>query len=330
MAKMADTAVEAVDRLHNMNGLRPLLDKIDALESEGDAIYRKSLGRLFSGELEALEVIKWKDIIESGRGCHRPAGGRGRLHRLHPREARLTRPMTMGAVLTIVVALIFDFTNGFHDSANSIATVVCTRVLSPRYAVLWAAAFNFIAFLIFKTAVASTIAKGVVTQDILTVGRDLRRPGRRDRLEPHHLLPGLAHVVVARVGGRHRRRRHRPGRRPRAARRRAAQDRRVHRAGAAHRPGAGPHHHDGHPVDVLQGEEAGSAQPGLPARPAAVGRGVLSSATAATTPRRRWASSSPCSSPRGRWPGTATSRCGSCSRPTPPSAWARSWAAGAS
>jgi PiT family inorganic phosphate transporter len=78
--------------------------------------------------------------------------------------------MTTGAVLTILFALVFDFTNGFHDSANSIATVVSTRVLSPRYAVVWAATFNFIAFLIFKTAVASTIAKGVVTQNVLTIG----------------------------------------------------------------------------------------------------------------------------------------------------------------
>lgn len=78
--------------------------------------------------------------------------------------------MTIGAVLVIVLALGFDYTNGFHDAANSIATVVSTRVLSPRYAVLWAATFNFIAFLIFKTAVASTIAKDVVDQDVLTIG----------------------------------------------------------------------------------------------------------------------------------------------------------------
>jgi PiT family inorganic phosphate transporter len=70
----------------------------------------------------------------------------------------------------IAIALAFDFTNGFHDAANSIATIVATRVLTPRLAVLWAATFNFIAFLIFKTAVASTIAKGVVTQDVLSIG----------------------------------------------------------------------------------------------------------------------------------------------------------------
>ena len=65
MLEMVDTAVEAVDRLHNMSGLRPLLEKIDAAESRGDAIYRKSLARLFSGEFEALDVVKWKDIIGS-------------------------------------------------------------------------------------------------------------------------------------------------------------------------------------------------------------------------------------------------------------------------
>jgi inorganic phosphate transporter, PiT family len=60
--------------------------------------------------------------------------------------------------VTIAVALLFDIINGFHDAANSIATIVSTRVLSPRYAVLWAAAFNFIALFIFHTGVAKTIS----------------------------------------------------------------------------------------------------------------------------------------------------------------------------
>jgi PiT family inorganic phosphate transporter len=66
----------------------------------------------------------------------------------------------VGAI--IVVALIFDFVNGFHDAANSIATVVSTRVLSPRYAVMWAAFFNFVAFLFFGLHVANTIGKGII------------------------------------------------------------------------------------------------------------------------------------------------------------------------
>jgi len=70
--------------------------------------------------------------------------------------------ISLFAVFVIAVALLFDFTNGMHDAANSISTVVSTRVLSPRQAVLWAAFFNFVAFLIFGTTVASTIGKGMV------------------------------------------------------------------------------------------------------------------------------------------------------------------------
>lgn len=70
----------------------------------------------------------------------------------------------------IAFAFAFDFVNGFHDAANSIATVVATRVLKPFQAVLWAAFFNFIAFAVFGTKVAATIAKGVVHPDILSIG----------------------------------------------------------------------------------------------------------------------------------------------------------------
>ena len=70
---------------------------------------------------------------------------------------------TVAFVLAIVlVAFVFDFVNGFHDSANSIATVVSTRVLSPRLAVLWAAFFNFVAAFGFGTAVAKTMGKGLI------------------------------------------------------------------------------------------------------------------------------------------------------------------------
>jgi len=62
----------------------------------------------------------------------------------------------------VAAALLFDFINGFHDAANSIATLVSTRVLTPSVAVIWAAAFNFLAFVIFEPAVAATIGKGIV------------------------------------------------------------------------------------------------------------------------------------------------------------------------
>jgi PiT family inorganic phosphate transporter len=70
-------------------------------------------------------------------------------------------------IFIIIIALVFDFTNGMHDAANSISTVVSTGVLTPRQAVLWAAFFNFIAFLIFGTTVAKTIGNGMI--DIETV-----------------------------------------------------------------------------------------------------------------------------------------------------------------
>ncbi len=70
-------------------------------------------------------------------------------------------------VVLVALALAFDFMNGFHDAANSIATIVSTRVLRPHYAVAWAAFFNFIAFLFFGLHVANTIGKGVVDAGIV-------------------------------------------------------------------------------------------------------------------------------------------------------------------
>jgi PiT family inorganic phosphate transporter len=71
-------------------------------------------------------------------------------------------------VFIIFVALVFDFLNGFHDAANSIATVVSTRVLSPQKAVLWAAVFNFVAAFVLGTHVAKTIGKGLIDLKVVT------------------------------------------------------------------------------------------------------------------------------------------------------------------
>jgi inorganic phosphate transporter, PiT family len=70
--------------------------------------------------------------------------------------------LSLAATLCILVALAFDYVNGFHDAANSIATVVSTQVLKPKLAVAWAAFWNFIAFAVFGTAVASTVGKGTI------------------------------------------------------------------------------------------------------------------------------------------------------------------------
>src|SRR5438128_11169413 len=67
----------------------------------------------------------------------------------------------------ISVALLFDFLNGLNDAANSIATIVSTRVLRPQYAVAWAAFFNFVAFLFFGLHVAETVGRGIVEADVV-------------------------------------------------------------------------------------------------------------------------------------------------------------------
>jgi PiT family inorganic phosphate transporter len=85
------------------------------------------------------------------------------------------------AVLIIAIALTFDYINGFHDAANSIATIVATRVLTPFQAVLWAAFFNFVAAFLFGTGVASTVGKGFVNVSLVT---------------PYVLLAGLAGAIV--------------------------------------------------------------------------------------------------------------------------------------
>lgn len=84
----------------------------------------------------------------------------------HP-EIFLSAKLSLAVWLLIGLALVFDFLNGLHDAANSVATVVSTRVLSPRTAVIWAAFFNFIAFVVFPTKVATTIQKDIVNPDIV-------------------------------------------------------------------------------------------------------------------------------------------------------------------
>ena len=78
------------------------------------------------------------------------------------------KPDLLLLIITVLMALVFDFFNGFHDAANSIATVVSTRVLSPKLAVLWAATFNFLAAFFLGTAVAKTIGKGMIHIDSVT------------------------------------------------------------------------------------------------------------------------------------------------------------------
>ena len=119
--------------------------------------------------------------------------------------------MLLALIAVVSLALLFDFVNGLHDSANSIATVVSTRVLSPRVAVIWAAFFNFIAFLLFESKVASNIAHGVSASvvSLTVVASGLVGALVWDILTWHWALPsssshallgGFAGAAVAKAG----------------------------------------------------------------------------------------------------------------------------------
>src|SRR5215475_10637013 len=121
----------------------------------------------------------------------------------------LALPLLIGL---IVVALAFDFLNGRNDAANSIATIVSTRVLSPRYAVIWAAFFNFIAFLVFGLNVAATIGQGIISPDAISdevifgallgaiVWQIITGYFGIPSSSSHALIGGLVGAGVARVG----------------------------------------------------------------------------------------------------------------------------------
>src|SRR5215471_13787301 len=98
-----------------------------------------------------------------------------------PRRSPVSMSVFALAIVIIAIALVFDYINGFHDAANSIATIVATRVLTPFQAVLWAAFFNFVAAFVFGTAVARTVGKGFVNLDQVT---------------PHVILAGLLGAIL--------------------------------------------------------------------------------------------------------------------------------------
>ena len=116
-------------------------------------------------------------------------------------------------VTIILVALVFDFLNGFHDAANSIATVVSTRVLTPQAAVLWAAFFNFVAAFVLGTHVAKTIGKGMIDLSVVDP-RGRSSPGLIGAIfwnlvtwyygipvsSSHALIGGYAGAAIAKAG----------------------------------------------------------------------------------------------------------------------------------
>src|SRR5579871_1247724 len=109
--------------------------------------------------------------------------------------------MTLTLWLLIAVALTFDLLNGLHDAANSIATIVSTRVLKPSWAVVWAAFFNFIAFLVFGLHVAKTIGAGIVAAQLAAIGWNIITwLAGIPSSSSHALVGGLVGAGLAKAG----------------------------------------------------------------------------------------------------------------------------------
>ena len=158
----------------NVAQLNSLTEQIVHIESEADDLYdaaRKGSSRRGREPSRWISGSPWRSWITWRRSPTASTTSPTRSTASSPSTSEGSRvdviivlPLLIGL---IGVALLFDFLNGLHDAANSIATIVSTRVLSPQYAVFWAAFFNFIAFLFFGLHVAQTIGKGIVEADII-------------------------------------------------------------------------------------------------------------------------------------------------------------------
>src|SRR6266511_4170232 len=122
---------------------------------------------MFSGDVRPISREDRRAPAAPGRGILRFVRRGRQRARVHDPETRLMSGAVWFVLAIVLVALVFDFINGFHDSANSIATVVSTRVLSPFAAVFWAAFWNFVAAFVFGTAIAKTVGKGLIDLSVV-------------------------------------------------------------------------------------------------------------------------------------------------------------------
>jgi len=109
--------------------------------------------------------------------------------------------MTVTLILVVIIALLFDFTNGFHDTANSIATMIGTRAVSPQVAVFMATSLNFCGAF-YSLKVAGVIGKDIINADVVTLNVVIGWADRRDHLEPRDLVLRDSFKLFACTGGR--------------------------------------------------------------------------------------------------------------------------------
>ena len=165
----------AMRRLATPADLESYWIEVNSLENEADDLYRRLLGRLYGGEYEIMRMLKLREVAElfesAADALEHVAHAvetiavkdhdRAPVLPVGPDRVRSPMSLTMLAVLIIAVGLTFDYTNGFHDSANAIATSVSTRALSPQLALAMAAVLN-VAGALVSTKVAATVGGGII------------------------------------------------------------------------------------------------------------------------------------------------------------------------
>ena len=163
-AAKLDASVRCLDGFKDANGeLRGLRE----LEDEGDRLVRQAVAELFRSGQDPISIIRWRISTAARRGRGR-VSGRQRRARGDPGQEPLGAVMEdLLLVVVIATALVFDFTNGFHDTANAVATSVSTRALTPRQAVT-VAAFANLAGAFVTTAVAKTVGQGIIDTGLAT------------------------------------------------------------------------------------------------------------------------------------------------------------------
>ena len=146
---LAEVLVKSCEQLYGLlQHLRGFKDldhywiEIHRLENDGDRIYRDAVASLFADRIDPMVVIRWRDIfLRLERAID--ATETVRLHRRgHRHQERVSDDVVI--VIVVATALLFDFTNGFHDTANVVATSISTHAMPPRIAVAYAAIFNFV------------------------------------------------------------------------------------------------------------------------------------------------------------------------------------------
>ena len=161
LGRMAELTADAMPRLRSMKDLSEYWIEINRLENQADQLYRRLLAELFDGDLPTRSRAQAEGRRRRARGRRRRVRERRQHGREHRGQGVLTHRGLVRSAVVITLAMGFNYTNGFHDAANAIATSVSTRALTPRIALVMAAVANLVGAF-FGTKVAQTVGSGII------------------------------------------------------------------------------------------------------------------------------------------------------------------------